>query len=373
MATSRRKKKPVRAATLADVGRAAGVSAMAASVVLNGARASSRIAPETRARILAAAARLRYRPNLAARALAEQRMHTIGVATVVDVGGELNHYFLGVFNGILQAATRHRQNTTVFTLSDWERDASRLPGLCDGRIDGLILVAPVLSREAMKELPDHTPFVALHANVPIPGCVNLESDEESGAFEMVRHLIARGHRRIAHLTGRRGLLGAERRVRGYRRALAAAGIPFDAALLINGGYSIDEGRRAMEQWLNRSAGKALPQAIFCGNDGCATGCLESLAEAGLRVPEDVSLAGFDDTLAARSTVPQLTTVRQPLHAMGSRAVEAVLARVQGGNAPARTTPETIVFPTELVWRASVSAPGGVKLVPARRTADIGAG
>ncbi|HTX65118.1 MAG TPA: LacI family DNA-binding transcriptional regulator [Opitutaceae bacterium] len=360
-----RKKKSVRAATLADVGRAAGVSAMAASVVLNGARSSSRIAAGTRARILAAAARLRYRPNAAARALAERRMHTIGVATVVDIGGALNHYFLEVFNGILEAATRHRQNTSVFTLSDWERDSARLPGLCDGRIDGLILIAPVLSPDAVRALPDHTPFVALHANVPIPGAVNLESDETNGAFEMVRHLISRGHHRILHLSGKRGLLGAERRIQGYKRALAAARIPFEPSLLVDAGYTVDEGRRAMHGWLDRSAGQTLPQAIFCSNDACGIGCLEALAEVGLRVPEDVSLAGFDDTLAARTTVPQLTTVRQPLHAMGSRAVEALLARVHhrhGQGAP--TAQETIVFPTELVWRASVSTPAATpRLVP----------
>jgi LacI family transcriptional regulator len=146
--------------------------------------------------------------------------------------------------------------------------------------------------------------------------------------------------------------------------LAGARIPFDGSLLLDGGYSVDEGRRALRQWLGRFVGKPLPQAIFCGNDSNAIGCLEALAEVGLRVPEDVSLAGFDDTLAARTTVPQLTTVRQPLHAMGSRAVEELLSRVhhrQGHSSPLNQ--ESIVFPTELVWRASVGAPGAAKLVP----------
>src|SRR5438270_442012 len=129
-----RKIKSMRAATLADVGRAAGVSAMAASTVLNGAQTSSRIAPETRERILEAAARLRYRPNAAARALANRRMDTLGVAAVID-SGELNHYFLEVFNGILEAAARREQNVTVFALHDWGRDPARLHDLCDGRID----------------------------------------------------------------------------------------------------------------------------------------------------------------------------------------------------------------------------------------------
>jgi len=330
---------------------------MAASVVLNAARSSSRVAPETRARILAAAERLRYRPNAAARALAERRMHAIGVAAVVDVGGELNHYFLSVFNGILEAATRHRQNTTVFTLADWEKDAARLPGLCDGRIDGLILIAPVLSPAAVRALPDHTPVVALHANMPIPGSVNLESDEEAGAQDMVRHLIGLGHRRILHVTGQRGLLGAERRIQGYRRALAAAHIPFKAEWLVDAGYEMDDGRRALHGWLKRCAGRPLPQAVFCGNDAGAIGCMEALAEVGVRVPEDVSVAGFDDTLAARTTVPQLATVRQPLHAMGSRAVEVVLSRLRPQ--PGRRGigfQQTVVFPTELVLRASVGPP-----------------
>jgi LacI family transcriptional regulator len=359
------KRKAIRAATLADVGHAAGVSAMAASAVLNAARTSSRIAPGTRARILAAAARLRYRPNAAARALANRRMNILGVAAVVDIGA-LDHYFLAVLNGILEAAARHGQNATVFTLVNWDRDAARLPGLCDGRIDGLILIAPTLSREAIRALPDHTPFAALHSNITIPGSVNLESDEETGAYEMVRQLIAKGHRRILHITGKRGLLGAERRIRGYKRALAAARIPFDASLMVDAGFSMEEGEQALRRWLERSVGQPLPHAIFCANDAGAIGCLEALAEVGLRVPEDVSLAGFDDTLAARTTVPQLTTVRQPLHAMGSRAVEALLARIrhQHGHA-ALEMQETIVFPTEIVWRASVGTPAATpKMVPA---------
>ena len=361
------KGKPVHAATLADVGRAAGVSAMAASAVLNAARTSTRIAPGTRARILAAAASLRYRPNAAARALADRRMNTLGVAAVIDIG-ELDHYFLEVFNGILEAAARHGQSTTVFTLLDWEQDAARLPGFCDGRIDGLVLIAPRLSRKAVRMLPDHTPFAALHPNLPVPGAINLESDEEAGAFELVRQLIARGHRRILHITGNRGLLGAERRIQGYRRALAAARIPFDAALLVEGGFKVGEGRQALRQWLRRFAGQPLPHTIFCGNDASAIGALEALAEAGLRVPDDVSLAGFDDTLAARTTVPQLTTVRQPLDAMGRRAVELLLARIrQKHGQPAPAGPATIVFPTEPVWRASVGPPATTpKLIPPPR-------
>lgn len=346
----------VRAATLADVGRAAGVSAMAASAVLNRAQTSSRISEETRVRILAAAERLRYRPNAMARALAKRRMNAIGVAALLGES-ELNGYVAELLSGILGAATHHEQNVTMLTLRDWELDAARLHSWCDGRIDGLILLAPTLTREESKALPAHTPFVSLHSDVPLHRMLDIESDEERGAYEMVRYLIAQGHRRIMHVTGDRGLNGPERRIRGYKRALAEARIPFSASLFLPCSYVVGCGREVMGEWLRGHAGEPLPQAIFCANDAIAIGCVEALAEVGLRVPEDVSVAGFDDTLVARTTVPQLTTVRQPLRAMGGKAVEVLLKLIQhrldGG--PVKL-PDPIVFPVELVMRASVAAP-----------------
>jgi LacI family transcriptional regulator len=356
------KKKSNRPATLADVGREAGVSAMAVSSVLNGARTSSRTAPETRKRILEAAARLHYRPNAAARALAERRMNTIGVAAVFE-GNELNQYFLEVFNGILQAAANHNQNTTVLTLHDWHRDPQRLTSFCDGRVDGLVLVAPRLTREHNLALPEHTPAVSLHANMLLPRLVNLESDEEEGVRTVVAELIRMGHQRIMHLTGPKGLIGAERRIRGYRQALTDANVKREANYLVEAGYTTEEGYRAFKQWLKNSAGELMPQAIFCANDGVAIGCMEALAELGLRVPRDVSVVGFDDTLAARSTVPQLTTVRQPLREMGTKAVDVLMERIQSvHDGSLDRGSKNIVFPTELVMRDSLSGPPGADLL-----------
>lgn len=360
-----RKSKPKHAATLADVGRLAGVSAMAASAALNQARTSSRISDETRSRILKAAASLNYRPNVAARALATRRMQTIGCAAVLD-GGELNDYFLEVFKGVLAAASNRGQNTTVFTLQNWEADAARLPGLCDGRIDGLILMAPtmILPPEAF---PAHTPFVSIHANANLPGVPNIESDEEHGAYEMVRSLIARGHRRIMHLTGPAGLTGATRRIRGYQRALASARIAVSRELLVPAAFSAAVARDALRDWLKRHPGHLLPQAIFCANDSAAIGCMETLAELGLRIPDDISVAGFDDTLVARIAVPQLTSVRQPLREMGIRAVELLLERIEKGAEKTVAPVKSIVLPCELITRASVSAPPALdRIVPVLR-------
>ncbi len=359
------RKKSVRAATLADVGRAAGVSAMAASAVLNGARTSSRISPETRTKIMAAAAKLKYRPNVAARALANRRMNTLGVAAVV-YGGDLNLYFLEALNGIIEGCARHNQNTTVFALHDWTLDMAKIVGFCDGRIDGLILLGPTITKESAAMLPEHTFFAALHPNVLMPNIVNVESDEEHGAYDMVRHLVSVGHRRIMHISGKQGLLGAKRRIDGYLRALKDSGIPFDTELLVEGDFSATNGQIAAEAWLAGHEGRPLPTAIFCGNDAIAVACIEVLAKRGIRVPTDVSVCGFDDSLAARSTVPQLTTVRQPLRQMGSRAVDLLLERIQQAHSATHELPKSVgsvVFATELALRDSVATPGTGKLVP----------
>lgn len=338
---------------------------MAASAVLNGARTSSRISPETRERILEAASKLAYRANAAARALANRRMDTIGVAAVIT-DGELNHYFLEVFNGILEAAARHDQNTTVFALHDWQKDPERLHRFCDGRIDGLILLAPTFDEDHVA-LPAHTPFVSIHANIPLPGVLNVESDEERGAYEITRRLLVQGHRRILHVAGPEGLIGPQRRVSGYKRALTALRQPFDPSLVIEAGFNSQDGAVALRTWLRRHKGEPLPDAIFCVNDSVAIGCIEVLAECGFRVPEDISVAGFDDSLAARMCVPQLTTVRQPLRAMGARAVDVLRNRITRPDTSAGSTDKPIVFPVEIVTRSSVgSPPAEPKLIPPLR-------
>ena len=344
-----------RAATLADVGKEAGVSVMAVSAVINGARTSTRISPDTRERILAAAAKLQYRPNAAARALADRRMNTIGVVTRVD-SGELNHYFVNVFNGILEAAAKQKQNTTVFALDDWHAERSRLHSICDGRIDGAILLAPQFDDTDEVSLPDHTPFVTIHANIDLSNAVNLESDEVKGSREMVLHLAAQGHRRIMHITGPMAFRGAQRRLQGYKQGLAAAGITFDPDLVIHSDFNAAQASADLVAWIRRHAGQPMPTAIFCANDAMAIGCSSTLAERGIRIPDTISMAGFDDIILCRSTLPPLSTVRQPLHDMGAFATQTLLRLIEERQAAPSETPRNIVFDTEIVIRGSIAAP-----------------
>lgn len=282
-------------------------------------------------------------------------MNTLGVAFVMETG-EFNAYFLELIRGIIEGATLHDQTVTVFALRNWGEDAAlRLPRFCDGRIDGLILLAPRMAPETVRYLPDHTPFVPIHSNVPLPGVVNIESDEENGAYLIVRHLIERGHRHILHFTGDRGLLGTERRIRGYLRALNDSGIAPGDDWIVDAGYAPETGQAVVRTWFRQHGVRDLPDAIFCANDAIACAALETFAEAGIGIPEDVSVVGFDDTIMARTTVPQLTTVRQPLRAMGQRAVEALLADVRQPSSRQTDRPPAMhVFPTEVVLRQSVA-------------------
>ena len=349
--TRRRRDAP----TLLDVARAAGVSEMAASSALNGGRrGSARVSAETRERVLAAARQLQYRPNATARALASQRTNAIGFVANF-LGEEPNLYFLEVFSGVIQGATAAGQAPAVFTLGDWTEAPARIPALCDGRVDGLILLAPRLPDDGSAWLPRHTPLVSVHADRPVSSVVNIESDDEAGACEAVRRLLAIGHRRILHVGGPAEYTGANRRVEGYLRAHAEAGVKPAPGHLVRAPLSVDGGREALRAWLKRHHGRPLPEAVFAGNDAIAFGCIEVLRSQGLRVPEDISVMGYDHTLMARSM--QMATVRQPLHEMGRRAVEVLMQRIEAlRRAEAYPGPFNIVLPTQVVPGATLAAP-----------------
>ena len=319
------------APTLQDVADQAGVTSMAASVVLNGARSSTRVSDTTRARIIDAAERLNYRRNAVALGLSRRQMDAIGVVSVIDVASgldrnDLNLYFLELLNGILESAAQFGQNVTVFTIKSWQEDDERVLEFCDGRIDGLILIAPMLSTSLARQLPRLTPVVTIHSNHPAPHTHNLDVDNEAAGFMIVRHLIEQGHSRIMHITGGTKVTGARRRLEGYLRALDSAQIAVDERLIVDGNYSIWCGREKMNAWIQ--SGKELPTAIFCANDAIAYGCMEVLAAAGVAVPDRVSVAGFDDTLMARTMTPAVTTIRQPFREMGRRAVELQLQQIR---------------------------------------------
>jgi LacI family transcriptional regulator len=348
------------APTLLDVARAAGVSEMAASSALNGGRrGSARVSAETCQRVQAAAQQLGYRPNATARALANRRTNALGFVTHI-LGEEPNLYFLEVFSGVMQAATAAGQTTAVFTLSNWEEAPARIPALCDGRVDGLILLAPNLQDDCSAWLPAQTPLVSVHADSPVAGVANIGTDNDAGACAMVRRLLALGHRRILHVGGPPGFAMTDQRVEGYLRAHAEAGVKPLRGHVVRAPLSVEGGREAMQAWLQHHRGGPLPQAVFGCNDAIAFGCIETLRSHGLRVPDDVSVVGYDHTFMARFV--HMATVHQPLQEMGRRAVEVLVQRIEALRCgEPHSGPSNIVLPTEIVPGMTLAGPRRTRL------------
>lgn len=340
--------------TLADVAREAGVSAVAASCALNGGNGSTRVSAETRERVLAAAELLRYRPNATARALTYQRTDAIGFIANITAQ-DPNLYFLEVFNGVVQGATDAGRTTSVFPLGSWDEAPKCIPAWCDGRVDGLVVLAPYLEGDSSAWLPPHTPMVTVHAGNVLRGQVNIEADDEAGAHAMVREILALGHRRILHIGGPTGYKGADRRVEGYLRAHAEAAVEPAPDHVMRTAFSAEGGREAMEQWLQRHRGQPLPEAIFGANDAIAVGCMDALIARGLSVPSDISVAGFDNTLLARTL--HMAAACQPLREMGRQAVEVLVQLIEAQRrGDSYQGPPNIVLPVGTVAGRTLARP-----------------
>jgi DNA-binding LacI/PurR family transcriptional regulator len=325
-----------------DVARLAGVSHQTVSRVLND---HPRVAPETRARVLAAIAEVGYRRNSAARALVTSRSGTIGLLTPRS----LLYGPVSTLISVEEAARTAGLFVSVASLFHYDAAsvAAALDHFLDQGVEGVIVIAPV--PEAVQEaasLAARVPMVLIAADTPSrEGIPTASVDQELGARLATRHLVGLGHRDIAHVSGLTGWLDATARLRGWRQELAAAELPVRPPL--EGGWTAEGGFRAGRELLLQG----LPTAVFAANDLMALGLLRAFTEAGLRVPEDVSVVGFDDVEGAAHYLPPLTTVRQDFAALGERCVELLLGQLAHEQVPA-----TALMAPELIVRASTSRP-----------------
>ncbi|GGZ57251.1 LacI family transcriptional regulator [Streptomyces inusitatus] len=336
--------------TLEEVAVLAGVGRGTVSRVING---SPRVRDATREAVRAAVAELGYVPNRAARALAANR--TDAIALVVPEPEDrffAEPYFSDMVRGV-GAALADTEMQLLLTLAGGDRERRRLAQyLAAHRVDGVLLV----SVHADDPIPD------LLAELSVPLVISgrrsgdetlavVDADNFAGARAAVAHLVSRGRRRIATITGLLDVYGSRLRVAGYSAALADAGIAEDPALTARGDFTEEGGRRAMRELLARRPGL---DAVFAASDVMAGGARQVLREAGRRVPEDVALVGFDDSVTARLMDPPLTSVRQPIEEMGRTMVEVLLGEIgagPGGRGERRARPQ-VVLPTELVVRDS---------------------
>lgn len=307
--------------SLHDVARIAGCSYQTVSRVLNG---SEHVAPDTKQRVLDAIAETGYRRNGAARALVTSRGGAIGVVS----DGSWRYGPMGALNGIEEAA-RKAGYSVLLTVK--ERDAfgslqSTLQTFADAFVDGIVVIAP-LRREAAATREVAASFswarglpVVMLAPDPTPseGVRVVSEDQRLGARLATRHLARLGHRTIVHLAGNQHWLDGSVRLEGWREELLAHGLevpePIYGKWTGQSGY--DAGRRLLK--------KGLPDAVFAASDLMALGMMRAFAEAGVRVPDDISVVGFDDHEFAAQFVPPLTTVRQDFRALGRRCLEVLL-------------------------------------------------
>jgi len=324
-----------------DVAARAGVSRSLVSLVMQG---SSRVSAHRRDAVLRAAAELGYRPNAMARNLASRSTRTVGVL-LSDLH---NPFFAEIYDGVdaeAQAADYKLLVNTGGRRPAGERAA--VETLLELRVEGIILAGARLATADIVATARGTP-VALVTRVVRDAAVDwVTSDDAHGAELAVEHLVSLQHSRIAHIDGGRGAGAAARRT-GYRKAMARRGLT-DGIRVVHGDFTEASGVAATRQLMR---GARPPTAIFAANDLCAAGVMSELDVLGLRVPEDVSVVGYDNTALASMHSMDLTTIDQPRLAMGQQAMRAVLNRLAGRTKP----PLRSVLPPALVARATTGPP-----------------
>jgi DNA-binding LacI/PurR family transcriptional regulator/spermidine/putrescine-binding protein len=337
---------PVRRPKSQDVAVRAGVSRTTVSFVLND-RPGASISPATRARVLAAAAELGYQPHAAARGLAVGRTHTLGLVLRQSAEQVAEDALLAeTLRGLSSAARAEQFQVLVEAEAAGDGHYGHL--LRSSRTDGLVVSGPRTDDGELRELVAAGASIVIQGSMPDLAVPSIDIDNAAAARVAVDHLIRLGHRRIACITNAPlEYTAAADRLTGYRQALRAAGIEFDPALTEVAAFDAASGRRQMSALLER----ADPTAVFVASDVVAFGAIAAIRHAGLRVPDDISVVGFDDIPLAGYFDPPLTTIRLPAFELGRAAGAALLDRVHGREVNART-----VLPTELVIRSSTGPP-----------------
>ncbi len=313
--------------TIRDVARVAKVSVATVSRALNG---HDNVTEAVRRRVLAVAHELRYSPHHAARSLSSRRTHTIGVV-LPDLHGE---FFSELMRGIDQVARERGLHLLVSSYHGHpEEQASALRAM-RGRVDGLLVMSPHAGDLGfLSENLAALPAVLINSQPADADQIAFGIDNYGGARAMVEHLLAVGHRRIAFIAGPENNFDAHERLRGYRDALQAAGA--GEPWVVPGDFGEASGHAAGQALL---AGGEWPQAVFAANDMMALGCLFAFNQAGVRVPQEIALAGFDDIPLARYVMPSLTTMRVNIAELGAHAMRVLLDLRDGEDVHDRLAP-----------------------------------
>lgn len=331
-------------ATIIDVAKEAGVSYATVSRVVNN---GDYVRADKRERVLKAIHKLGYSTNHQARSLRVGRSNTIGLL-VRDLG---TSYIGEIARGIDTELAEGQYDLVLYTTHQRKmKEAAYVTALTRGLADGLLLILPRNPEAYLESLREkHFPYVLIdHQGIDNQGPA-IGATNRQGAIEATDYLLRLGHRRIGFITGTLNLGCAQDRLDGYQAALTENGLAVDPDLIREGDFLQPRGYTATQELL---AQPQPPTAIFASNDVTAFGVMEAVRDRGLRIPEDISILGFDDIPQASNVHPPLTTVRQPLEQMGRVATQMLLRYIKDPE----QSPERVELPTELVVRASTQAP-----------------
>jgi len=326
--------------TMRDVAARVGVSQALVSLVFRHAPGAS---AETRERVFQAAAEMGYRPDRSARLLRRTRSRHIGVLFTMQ-----QPYDVDLVDAMYPAAERFGYHLVLGALLPTHDERKAVEDLLDNRSEGLILSGPQPDAPSLAELIEQLPVVEIGRRPRADTIDAVRYADDRGARLAVDHLVELGHRRIVHVDGG-SLPGAAQRRTGYRAAMRKHGLQ-DQIRVIPGDYTEESGAAAARALL---AERRLPTAMVAGNDRCAHGILDTFIRAGVDVPGDISVVGYDDSRTARLSFIDLTTIRQDPTRMAENAVQAVVERLDDG----RTTQRDIVLEPELVIRTSTGPAG----------------
>lgn len=324
--------------TIRDVAEEADVSVATVSRVLNG---SDNVREETEERVIQAARALDYHPSETARNLRAQKTQTVGVL-LPNMHGE---FFAQITQGLDRRAREDGHHLLVSNSHTDESEAEAVLQSVRGRVDGLIILWPRLTVRFLESLlPEDLPVVLLNTAAGQSRFESLSFDNRAGAYTAVEHLAEHGHERVAIFAGGSENFDAQERLAGYRAAVEDCGLVADSSLEIEGDFTRETGQALIETFL---ALDPRPTALFAANDSMAIGALRGLRKAGLRVPEDVALVGFDDIPTASYVTPSLTTVHAPTQELGEQAMDRLLGRLRNGEErPSHQTLETRLMARE---------------------------
>lgn len=328
--------------TIKDVARVAGVSVATVSRALNG---HPNVTAQTRDHVMGVVAQLRFVPSSAAQSMITRRTHTVG-ALLPDLHGE---YFSELIRGIDLAARARGLHLLVSSSHGDAAEAAAALRAMNGRVDGLLVMSPHANADFLwGNVADDLPAVLMNTHVIGGRHSSFAVDNHGGAVAMMRHLVERGHRRIAFIAGPESNFEANERLRGFRDALGQL-LPGTFEHVLQGDFTQESGFRAGSQVV---ALTERPTAVFASNDMMAIGCLSALNEAGLDVPRDIALAGFDDIPISAYVNPPLTTVRGRITELGGLALERLASAIEE---PGRVEARHQTLRADLVVRQSTHA------------------